>query len=157
MKRALPAVLFAGIAWAAGVVGPGQPINFSHKIHAGDNKLNCLYCHSGARRSSVSGIPSEQFCMGCHRMVAVSKPEIARLRGYWERKQPIQWARIVKEPDYVFFNHFPHINKAIRCQECHGPVETMAQLRLDHTLSMNVCVGCHRQRGASVDCYTCHR
>ena len=157
MKRALPVLLFAAIAWAAGSLTPVQPINFSHKIHAGDNQLNCLYCHNGARRSTVAGIPSVQFCMGCHRMVAVSKPEIARVRGYFERKEPIPWTRIVKEPDFVFFNHSPHILKSIRCQECHGPVETMVQVRLDHSLNMDICTGCHRQRRVSIDCYTCHR
>lgn len=134
-----------------------QPINYSHKIHAGDYKLDCLYCHSGARRAPVAGIPSVQFCMGCHRMAAITKPEIVKLRGYYDRQEPVRWARIVKEPDFVFFNHSPHILKGIRCQQCHGPIETMAQVRLDHTLSMTVCVDCHRQRAASTDCYTCHR
>jgi membrane-bound lytic murein transglycosylase len=95
--------------------------------------------------------------MGCHRMVAVGKPEIQRLRAYFDKNEPVRWARIVKEPDFVFFNHSPHIMKGVRCQQCHGPVETMAQVRLDHTLSMDACVHCHRQRGVSTDCYTCHR
>jgi hypothetical protein len=136
---------------------PAQPIAFSHKIHAGDYRIDCLFCHSGARRSTVAGIPSVQFCMGCHKTIAFTRPEIARLRGYWEAKTPVRWTRIVKEPDYVFFNHFPHVNKAIRCQECHGPVETTVRVRLDHSLNMDRCVACHRQRGASIDCYTCHR
>jgi hypothetical protein len=151
-------------AWGAAVAvaavslwAQTQPINYSHKIHAGDYKIDCLFCHSGARRSTVAGIPSVQFCMGCHRMVAVGKPEIQRVRAYFDKNEPIRWARIVKEPDFVFFNHSPHIMKGIRCQECHGPVETMAQMRLDHTLSMDACVNCHRQRGVSTDCYTCHR
>ncbi len=155
MRSILLALL--AVAGVAAAIEPGQPINFSHKIHAGDNKIQCLFCHSGARRSTVSGIPSVQLCMGCHRMAAVNKPEIARVRAYFEKKQPIPWTRVVKEPDYVFFNHSPHISRGVRCQECHGPVETMTQTRLDHTLSMNVCVACHRQRGVSVDCYTCHR
>ena len=134
-----------------------QPIRFSHKIHAGDNKLDCLFCHSGARRAPVAGIPSVQYCMGCHRMAATGRPEIARLRTYWEKQVPVRWAKVVKEPDYVFFNHSPHIARGIRCQKCHGPVETMSEVKLDHTLSMNVCVDCHRQNKASTDCYTCHR
>jgi hypothetical protein len=144
-------------AAAAAADSPSQPIAYSHKLHAGDYRIDCLYCHSGARRSPVAGIPSVEFCMGCHRQVAITKPEIARLRGYWERKQPIRWTRIVKQPDYVFFNHLPHIQKGLRCQECHGPVETMTEMRLDHTLNMDRCVGCHRERKAPIDCYTCHR
>ncbi len=136
---------------------PAQPIAFSHKIHAGDYHLDCLFCHSGARRSTVAGIPSVQFCMGCHKTIAITRPEIARLRGYWDKKTPIPWSRVVKEPDFVFFNHFPHVNRGIKCQECHGPIETMVQVRLDHTLNMDRCVGCHRQNNAPMDCYTCHR
>ncbi|MEN6534473.1 MAG: cytochrome c3 family protein [Bryobacteraceae bacterium] len=136
---------------------PSQPIAFSHKIHAGDNKIECLYCHSGARRSSVSSIPSVRMCMGCHRLVAASKPEIARVRAHWEGKIPIRWTRIVKEPDFVYFNHFPHVNRGFLCQECHGPVETMTETRLDHTLNMDRCVSCHRSKGGPIDCFTCHR
>jgi hypothetical protein len=137
--------------------GAAQPIAFSHKTHAGEFGIDCLYCHSGARRSTVAGIPSVQLCMGCHKLVAANRPEIARLRGYWERKTPIRWTKIIKEPDYVFFNHFPHVDRGIRCQECHGPIETMAEVRLDHSLNMDRCVSCHRREGALIDCYTCHR
>jgi len=151
------AMIFLTAATAAMLWAQSQPIQYSHKIHAGDYRLDCLFCHSGARRSPVAGIPSVQFCMGCHRMVASGRPEIQRLRGYWEKNVPVRWTRVVKEPDYVFFNHSPHIAKGVRCQECHGPIETMAQVRLDHTLSMDVCVNCHRQRNVSTDCYTCHR
>jgi hypothetical protein len=154
MKAA--AILLLACAALCGA-DPAQPIAFSHKMHAGDYKIDCQFCHSGARRSPVSGIPSVQFCMGCHRTVAALKPEIARLRAYSEKKVPIRWARIVKEPDFVYFNHSPHIQKGVRCQECHGPVETMVQVRLDRSLNMNACVGCHRQRNVSIDCYTCHR
>jgi len=142
---------------AATAFAQQQPIAFSHAIHAGQYKIDCQFCHSGARRSAVSGIPSLQFCMGCHKTVSPFKPEIARVRAYWDRKEPIPWTRVVQEPDFVFFNHSPHILKGIRCQECHGPVETMTEVRLDHSLNMNTCTGCHRQRGASIDCYTCHR
>jgi hypothetical protein len=161
MRTLLIAVLLAGLFSSgcrnAAAVGAAQPIAFNHKIHAGDNKIECLYCHSGARRSPVSGIPSVQLCMGCHKLVAASKPEIVRLRGYWDKKLPIRWTKVVWEPDYVFFNHSPHVARGFRCQECHGPVETMIEVRLDHTLNMDRCVACHRRERASIDCYTCHR
>jgi Cytochrome c7 and related cytochrome c len=136
---------------------PAQPIAFSHKIHAGDYKLECLYCHSGARRSAVSGIPSVRFCMGCHQQVSSTRPEILKLRQHWDRKTPIRWTKVVKEPDYVFFNHYPHVRKGLLCQECHGPVEAMAQVRLDHNINMDRCVSCHRSHKVSIDCYVCHR
>jgi hypothetical protein len=150
----LPALALLGVAR---VDQPAQPIAFSHQIHAGLYKLPCFYCHSGARRSTVAGIPSVQLCMGCHRMAAVAKPEIVRLRGYFDRGTPIPWTRVVQEPDFVFFNHSPHIQRGLRCQECHGPVETMTQVRLVRPLDMDRCVACHRQKAASTDCYVCHR
>jgi hypothetical protein len=151
-RLAISASIVLAALWAQ-----SQPINFSHKTHAGDHKIDCLFCHSGARRSPVAGIPSVQFCMGCHRMAAATRPEIQRVAAHLEKNQPIRWARVVKQPDYVFFNHAPHVAKGFRCQECHGPVETMDNVRLDHTLSMDVCVKCHRRESASLDCYTCHR
>src|SRR5512145_1508080 len=50
--------------------GPVQPIFFSHVIHAGAFKIDCQYCHTGARRSAAAGIPSVERCMGCHKIVA---------------------------------------------------------------------------------------
>jgi hypothetical protein len=150
----VPALLLLSVALA---FAQQQPIAFSHAIHAGQYKIDCQFCHSGARRSAVSGIPSLQFCMGCHKTVSPLKPEIARVRAYWDRKEPIRWTRVVQEPGFVFFNHSPHILKGVRCQECHGPVETMTEVRLDHSLNMDACTGCHRRRNVSIDCYTCHR
>ena len=48
---------------------PIQPIHYSHKIHAGDNKIECKYCHSSARVSKTSGIPSLNVCMNCHKSI----------------------------------------------------------------------------------------
>ena len=48
---------------------PVQPIHYSHKIHAGDNKIECKYCHSSARVSKHSGIPSLNVCMNCHKSI----------------------------------------------------------------------------------------
>ncbi|NJB70967.1 cytochrome c551/c552 [Saonia flava] len=48
---------------------PVQPIHFSHKVHAGDNKIECKYCHSSARVSKTSGIPALNVCMNCHKSI----------------------------------------------------------------------------------------
>jgi cytochrome c553 len=48
---------------------PVQPIHYSHKIHAGVNKIECQYCHSSARVSKHSGIPSLNVCMNCHKSI----------------------------------------------------------------------------------------
>lgn len=52
---------------------PEQPIYFSHKIHAGENKIDCQLCHSGAKYGKVSEIPSLNVCMNCHRSISEYK------------------------------------------------------------------------------------
>jgi cytochrome c2 len=50
---------------------PEQPIKFSHKTHSGLNKIDCNYCHDGARRSKQSVIPATNTCMNCHKAIKV--------------------------------------------------------------------------------------
>jgi cytochrome c553 len=51
---------------------PAQPINYSHELHAGKYKINCLYCHTGADKSKQATIPSASTCMNCHMHVTAS-------------------------------------------------------------------------------------
>jgi hypothetical protein len=146
-----------GLTFSRKAPGPIQPIAFSHKIHAGDYKISCEYCHLYARRAAVAGIPSIQRCMGCHKITAATQPEVQKLRSYWDRKEPIQWNKATSMPDFVFFEHWPHVRSGITCQTCHGPVETMEQVKQVRALDMNDCVSCHRQRQVSIDCVICHR
>lgn len=134
-----------------------QPIAFSHKLHAGDKTIPCQYCHAYARRGPVAGVPSVERCMGCHNFIATRRPEIKKLAAYWERKQPIPWIRVYTLPDYVYFSHKRHIRAGLECQRCHGPVETMPVVFKYSSLEMGWCLSCHRQRGAPVDCATCHK
>ena len=137
--------------------GPIQPIAFSHKIHAGDYKISCEYCHIYARRAAVAGIPSVQRCMGCHKITAANQPEVQKVKSYWDRKEPIPWSKATSMPDFVYFEHWPHVRSGITCQTCHGPVETMEQVKQVRALDMNDCVSCHRQRQVNIDCVICHR
>jgi hypothetical protein len=145
------------LAASGGQAGPEQPIAFNHKVHAGDNKIPCLYCHANARRSTVAGIPSVQRCMGCHKITAADKPEVKKLHAYWERKEPIHWAKVTWMPDFVYFEHWPHVRAGLDCQTCHGPVETMERMQQVTALTMDACVACHRARDVSIDCVVCHR
>jgi len=134
-----------------------QPIAFSHKIHAGDYQMPCLYCHANARRSTVAGIPSVQFCMGCHKLTAADKPEVQKLKRYWDRNEPIPWIKIFYQPDFVHLSHVAHVRVGIACQSCHGPVQTMGRFEEQVLITMDRCVSCHREREASIDCVTCHK
>ena len=54
---------------------PEQPIYYSHKVHAGTNQINCLYCHGGAQDSKQASIPSVNICMNCHVAIKEYKGE----------------------------------------------------------------------------------
>jgi mono/diheme cytochrome c family protein len=144
--------------------GPAQPIFFSHVIHAGSYQIACQYCHANARRSSAAGVPSVERCMGCHKIVAAQgNPEVQKLHGYWERKEPIPWVRIFKVPEHAQFTHKQHVQAGVQCQTCHGRVEAMERVHAETgqsivndllnlalvpakppKLTMGWCVECHR-------------
>ncbi|MFD2567354.1 cytochrome c3 family protein [Pseudotenacibaculum haliotis] len=149
---------------------PVQPIAFSHKIHAGDNKIDCQYCHSSAKHSKTSGIPSVNVCMNCHKNIS-EVAEDTKLDGYstaqlnaeiqkiydaagWDPDKleytgvtkPIKWVRVHDLPDFAYFNHSQHVTVGgIECQKCHGPVETMDELYQFAPLTMGWCIDCHRE------------
>ncbi len=123
---------------------PAQPINFSHKVHAGDNQIQCLYCHSSADKSKVAGIPAASTCMNCHTKILPNSPEIQKIATALAQNQPIEWAKVNDLPDHVAFNHSRHVTAGVKCQTCHGAVETMDRVEQFDALSMGMCVACHR-------------
>jgi hypothetical protein len=138
---------------------PTQPIQFSHRIHAGDFEIPCLYCHTQARRSISAGVPSVNKCVGCHNEVATDRPQIRLLMSYWENKQPIPWVKVHDLPDFVHFTHKRHVQADIECQTCHGPVQTMEVVSREAPLQMGLCLTCHRENEVEhgTDCLTCHK
>ncbi len=151
---------------------PAQPIHYSHRIHAGDNEIDCNYCHSSARKSKHSGIPSLNVCMNCHKNIgAVSddvlaeglnehgvdyNKEILKLydavgwdvdtQAYTGETKPVKWVRIHNLPDFAYFNHSQHVTVAgVACQKCHGPVEEMEIMEQFSPLTMGWCINCHRE------------
>lgn len=123
---------------------PVQPINFSHKVHAGDNQIQCLYCHSSADRSALAGIPAATTCMNCHKQVLKDSPEIQKIVTALQQNRPIEWIKVNDLPDHVRFNHSRHVTAGVKCQVCHGPVETEDRVSQADALSMGMCVTCHR-------------
>lgn len=159
-------------AWDPEAPGPLQPIPFSHKHHAGEFEIECLYCHAGTNESQAAGVPSVEVCMGCHAQFPAEYDQIEGIRilkDHWEQKKPIEWIQIHRLPEYVQFRHNRHIKAGVECQTCHGPVEEIDKLYLvpdTHIgylvpvkkLEMGWCINCHRQNNqqASQDCLTCH-
>jgi hypothetical protein len=129
---------------------PDQPIKFSHKIHAGDNQIDCRYCHFTADFSISGGIPSNDVCLNCHGVIRTGTNsgnfEINKIHRAEKTGEPVRWIRIHKLPDHSFFSHAQHVNVAgLDCSECHGAVEEMDILRQVEDLSMGWCVNCHRE------------
>jgi Cytochrome c7 and related cytochrome c len=125
---------------------PGQPIAFSHRIHAGDNEIPCLYCHYAARISRHAGIPPASLCMNCHGMLEMQTVEIEKLKEAVQQKRPIAWVKVHNLPDFVYFNHSQHVLSGVACQQCHGPVERMDRVEQVAPLTMGWCLDCHRER-----------
>ncbi|MDC1540080.1 c-type cytochrome [Flavobacteriaceae bacterium] len=154
---------------------PIQPIHYSHKIHAGDNGIDCKYCHSSARVSKHSGIPALNVCMNCHKSIYEVAPstatdeyskafydgEIQKLydavgwddaeQKYTGKTKPVKWVRIHNLPDFAYFNHSQHVSVAgLECQTCHGPVEEMEIMYQFSPLTMGWCINCHRETNVKV-------
>lgn len=128
---------------------PDQPIKFSHKVHAGDNKTDCRYCHNIADYSKSAGIPSNDVCLACHEVVKEGrnsgKFEINKIFRAKNSGKPVEWIRIHNLQEHVFFSHAQHVNAGkVECETCHGPVEEMDIMRQFADLSMGWCVQCHR-------------
>jgi cytochrome c553 len=180
---AMIAVIFfvvGGYFVAKGAIGlgrqqgyqPTQPIYFSHKVHAGINQINCLYCHGSAWESKHAGIPTLNVCMNCHKAIGTytkgpklydennneinGTAEIEKLYKYagytagkpWDptRAKSPEWVKIHNLPDHVYFNHAQHVNAGkVACQSCHGNIQTMDKVGQVAELSMGWCVNCHRE------------
>lgn len=156
---------------------PEQPIAFPHKVHAGDNKIPCLYCHYAARTSRHAGIPPASVCMNCHNILEKQTVEIEKLKEAVQQSMPIRWVKIHNLPDFVYFNHSQHVLSGVKCQTCHGPIETMTRVEQFAPLTMGWCLQCHREHAklptndfqralltvsrkqqpvAGLDCASCH-
>ena len=142
---------------------PDQPIPFSHKLHAGQFKMDCKYCHSGVEVSRHASIPSLNVCMNCHLVVKTDSPWIQKLTEAYNSGKSVAWQKVHLLPDHVKFNHAPHI-KAFKelgnqaCTKCHGEVAEMEKVKQVSSLSMGFCVNCHREpeKTAPLNCSTCH-
>ena len=184
----LSSVVLAGRLWTYPLPGnqqlyePKQPIAFSHRQHAGDLQISCVYCHYGAEKSRHAGIPPASICMTCHRFVTAPQkeliPELLEARKYNRKPKPIisdelkilydslgldeklerdpnktpkpiRWVKVHNLPAYTCFDHRAHLRAGVKCQDCHGKVETMDRLRQVEDLSMGWCVNCHRNPQAT--------
>lgn len=136
--------------------GPRQPIPFSHRFHSGQLRIDCMYCHAGTERSVSGVVPPLEVCMGCHRVAGAGLEPVEELKEYWERGESVPWEWVYKLPEFVQFNHRPHLRNGIACQTCHGPVEEMDRVYEATSLTMGWCLECHRNQPRETDVATDH-
>ena len=151
---------------------PIQPIAFSHKVHAGDNQIPCQYCHYAADKGRHAGIPAASICMNCHSNIKKDSQEVQKVAKAIQEDKLIEWIKVHRMADFVYFDHSQHVRAGkLACQECHGPVEKMARVRQEKSLTMGWCIDCHRTSDVAVhgtldvkkvsevgglDCAKCH-
>lgn len=146
---------------------PMQPVKFSHKVHAGDNKVDCMYCHFAADKGRHAGIPPTNLCMNCHSKIKTDSIEIQKIKTAISTGKNLEWVRVHNLPDFAYFNHSQHVNVGkVSCQTCHEDVQNMEVLRQAKPMNMGWCIQCHRDSGlapptdhktaAGGNCASCH-
>jgi hypothetical protein len=123
---------------------PEQPIDYSHKLHAGDLGIDCRYCHNNVEVSPHANVPPTQTCMNCHKLIATESQKLLPIRESWANDIPIGWIRAHKVADYAYFNHRAHLEAGIGCADCHGNIAQMKIVKQAEPLSMSWCLDCHR-------------
>src|SRR5919108_5360914 len=121
-----------------------QPIRFSHPLHVNGLRIDCRYCHAGAERASMAGLPPTKACVPCHTDGLLRSTLFTPVRQSLSSGRPIMWQRVNRLPDFVFFNHAVHVRKGMGCETCHGPVHLMQTVYQAAPLTMEWCVDCHR-------------
>lgn len=144
---------------------PEQPIQFPHRRHIAFG-VQCLYCHPGAWRGPSAGLPTQTKCWGCHQQMQITQTSelLKPLVQAVENNKPIQWVPVAIVPDFVQFNHRPHIAAGVNCEDCHGDMSQVDIAENPQTFNMGFCLKCHKARSENnpelrtklTDCGTCH-
>jgi hypothetical protein len=159
--------LFSLAAWGISQTQtpPEQPIDFPHYKHVNQG-VQCVYCHPGPMRGPSAGLPTPNKCWGCHQQMDITdtSEKLIPLKEAIASGKPIQWVPVAQVPDFVQFNHRPHIAYGLNCENCHGNVGAMGIYENPQVLNMGWCLNCHRTKAADnpemltklTDCGTCH-
>lgn len=129
---------------------PVQPVAYSHKLHAGDLGMDCYYCHFTADKASHAAVPPTEVCMNCHTRVKSNSPRLQKVRDSYATGNPVEWVRVHRVPDYVFFNHQAHVTAGVSCVSCHGRVDQMVEVIQVEPLNMKFCLDCHRNPAPNI-------
>ena len=123
---------------------PEQPVEYSHRLHAGQLGMDCRYCHTSVEKAAHSNIPPTATCMNCHTQIMPESLLLVPVRESFNSGNSIEWIKVHQLPDYAHFSHAVHINNGVGCESCHGRIDQMEVVRLEESLSMWWCLDCHR-------------
>ena len=141
--------VFSGGLWGLSLAEkpPAQPLEFPHQRHIA-NGIQCLYCHPGALRGPSSGLPTTAKCWGCHQQLAITKTSklLEPLKQAIANGTSLQWVPVAQVPDFVQYNHRPHIAAGLNCENCHGDVSKMNVYENPQVINMGWCLKCHRAK-----------
>jgi hypothetical protein len=121
-----------------------QPVPFSHEQHVSGLGIDCRYCHTTVETSAYAGMPATKTCMNCHEQIWVGSEMLEPVRESYRTGKPIEWSRVHRLSEFVYFDHSVHVNKGVACQTCHGDVDKMPLMYQQGTLLMEWCLDCHR-------------
>lgn len=121
-----------------------QPVQFSHRHHAGELGIDCRYCHGAVERTASAGVPPTQTCINCHAQIWSQSAFLEPVRASFRTDRSLEWIRVHDLPDFVYFDHSIHVAKGVGCVTCHGRVDEMNQIYKVATLQMSWCLDCHR-------------
>ncbi len=122
--------------------------------------LECTDCHRYVKRAEFAGRPTVDICAECHEELLTDSAQEAILVEYIQADEAIPWERLYEVPDHVYYSHRRHVAVAkIDCDVCHGKIgrSDRPPQRPLQRLTMDFCLVCHEQQGASTDCNACHR
>lgn len=138
----------APLKWSSWATGQHafveQPVPFSHEHHVSGLGIDCRYCHDSVEQSAFAGMPPTETCMSCHSQLWTNSAMLEPVRRSYARNEPIQWNRVHRLADYVYFDHSIHVAKGVGCETCHGRVDQMPLTYQAASLHMSWCLECHR-------------
>lgn len=136
-----------------------QPIAFNHRKHVEEASISCSTCHQYYETEAFSGLPAADVCAVCHLEPQGKSAEERKLVGLLKAGAPLDWKPLFRQPPHVYYSHRRHVVVAkLDCPVCHGEIaKTTAPPSRVKRLVMQNCIDCHRRRGVSAECTTCHR
>jgi hypothetical protein len=143
----LAAAYFHSNHWYGVGFAPKQPATFSHRLHAGELRIDCRNCHASVETSAFAGIPTTQTCLTCHSQISTETSSLRPVIWSSAQNVPLQWVRVTHVPDHVYFDHSIHVNKGVGCTTCHGNIGKMVLTAKSEPLTMRWCLDCHRDPG----------